>query len=683
VDGISRRQFLRAAGAAVAVGAVTVALPWTRLPFRYVGEVPRDGTPFEIRGGDADAVFPQSVASGDPTPTGAILWTRVAPERVRDGADIGLEIAADERFADVVYRTVIPSSVLVAETYHTARFDASGLLASDRHYYFRFIYHGTATRTGRLRTLPEEGAHVANLRLAVITCNVFQNGYFAAMGHVAREDVDFVVHLGDIIYEYNGQASYNGKAYRGRGLDLPSGHPRMDTRDDLEYVWARYRGDEHMVSMLERHTLIVTWDDHEVANDRFFDYDEGRHYGDPAFRLRDDAAASDAYFRAAASAFFHWLPVRIGIDPDAADPLDAITLYRRFRFGRLADLWMLDERWYRSRPPSESGVTEPDAEKVTVTQDARVDPDATMLGARQKQWLFDGLRASDRTWKVLGQQVQMSPLGLILPPAWVLVNLDAWDGYEAERQQLAAVLADVENAIVMTGDLHTGMVGYVEQDYSAAAESAGNRVAVEFMAPGVTSANLHEVIEENLPAPIDPFPGWDEVMEDVVLTGNPHLVFFNSTRYGYAIVEFTPSSATYSHFMVDKATSGVANNHKLIATYTVPAGIVRAIETFRASPSGVAALEANDVVRSADPRRHGVLSDPGAMWVVRSVEGLRRVLREEPWRAQALHEWMIALRERRFADAASVVARASLHGGLAPPRGPASTGTAAAAAVSA
>lgn len=607
-------------------------IPWARLQ-------PAAGTEdaFTITGGPAEAVFPQSVASGDPSPTGVVLWTRIRPDEAAAGHPVAVEVARDEAFTDVVHQAIIPATAVTAESYHTVRYDTQGLLDADATYYYRFIHGGTASRTGRCRTLPAADADIPRLKLALLTCNVFQNGYFTAMGHVADEDVDFVLHLGDMIYEYDGLESYNGKTFPGRGMALPSGEHQMVSRDDLEYTWARYRGDPHMQRMMERHTIIPTWDDHEVTNDRYFDHEAGVHQGDSGFSLNGDKAAIDRFFRDAAAAYFYWLPLRIEIDPEAEDPLDVITLYRRFSFGRLVDLWMLDERWYRTKPAAEGLPPDNPGEAWDQTSERRIDPSMSMLGPEQKQWLKDGLASSRAKWKAIGQQVQMAPLAATLPGTSIFLNLDAWDGYEAERQEIADALGAVDNAVVFTGDLHSYMVGEVKKDYNAQLpEPEGNTVAVEFMTPGVTSAGLGEIIEEGTGVGL--FPGEDELVEDVTLTGNPHMRMFNSTRHGYATVEFTPGSATYAAFVVDKANSGTVNNRKLIAVYTVAAGTGTISETFRASPSGMPLAEANDLVRNADPRRAGPLA--GHRVEAKDFGSVGRILKADPAQRTAVREWL-------------------------------------------
>ncbi len=614
---MTRRQFLRAAGAAAVVGAISQAVPWAGLG---KGSGALD-TAHTIHGTQRpDVFFPQSVASGDPTPSGAILWTRLAPEHINPDGKVAVEIATDAEFTDVVRRATYPAAHLRAENAHTLRIDTDGELLPNRHYHYRFIHEGQASRTGRMRTLPEKTADIERLRLAVLTCQNFRNGYFSALGHVARDDVDYVLHLGDFIYEYNGASSDDGKAYEDRGLQLPSGAPRMESREDLDYVWARNRSDPHLQAMMERHTIIATWDDHEVTNDRSFDYEAGHHVGDSSFHLNERPDAMQEFFRDGAQAYFDWLPLRIAINRDAEDPLEVITLYRDFQFGKLVHLWMLDERWYRSPPPGEALSLGP--ESVGATSESRIQPGATMLGEKQKEWLAASIGGATTRWKVLGQQVQTSPLAATLPGTSVFINLDAWDGYEADRQWLTEVLGSTENAVVLTGDLHSYLVGYVKRDYnSQGAEPDGNRVAVEFMTPAVTSGGLGEIIQSQSGKPL--MPGDDELFENFVLGANPHLVHFNSTRHGYAVVEFTKRHVRYHGYVVDKTQSGVPGNRMLMSVWECPVGQVALRELQYHSPSGIAAFESTRKPSQQDPRREGASE---GVTEVRSVAELRAAL---------------------------------------------------------
>ncbi len=567
--GMSRRQFLRAAALGAGLTAAGMALPWTHLPLGLASanQQPRA---FEITSGAAPStVFPQGIASGDPTPTGAIVWTRVRPEAA---GDVALEVASDPSFREPIYRGVVPAAEINAASDHTLRVDLDGLLSENRYFYYRFICGGTASRTGRLRTLPAADADIDRLRLGVLTCQNFQHGYFPAYGHIADADVDFLVHLGDFIYEHNGEASYAGTALPGRAMDLPSGGPRMETAADLSYVHQRYRSDEHLQRALEQHTIITTWDDHEITDNCYFNYEEGRYYGGETFRLNDDEAALTAYFAACAKAYVEYMPIRVRHDATSDNPQDHITLYRRFSFGKLVDLWMLDERWFRSTPP-------PGEERLGPNGPNRLDPEATMLGPRQRDWLTDGLVQSDRHWKVVGNPVQMTPLGFVFPGTSIFLGMDSWDGYEHERRLVADAMAQTDNVVVLTGDLHTFQAGYVQTGYND--RLADQRVAVELMTPAISSPNMAEAI---YPSPY--LPGEEEVVEAAVLLANPHLRMWNSHRYGYSVVEFTKSEATYSGYIVDKNTTHLPGNNKLFRVLRVPAGRVEIEDLHYDSPTG-------------------------------------------------------------------------------------------------
>lgn len=610
---MNRRQFLKSGGI-LAAAALAPAIPWSQL----AQAAPGRPSAHDITSGiPSDEVFPQSVASGDPTPTGVILWTRIAPEAIRSGVDVALQVAVDPSFRVPLLKSILPESQLAAAHAHTVRIDLDGLLQPGRTYHYRFIYDGTASRTGRCRTLPDPKKPLRSLKFAVASCQNLQNGHFTALGHIAREEVDFLLHLGDFIYEYAGEASYNGKTFPGRGLRLPSGAARMQDRADLDHTWATYRSDPHLQRALERHTLIATWDDHEIANDRYYDAAAKRHYGDKGFALNEDAAACDAFFRDGAQAWFDWMPARIQVERDAADPAQVIRLHRSFRFGDLVELFLLDERWHRSKQLGE--LTSPNGENVALTQSERTSPDRTLLGKEQLAWFTAGLESSPATWKAVGNGVQLAPLGALLPGTNVYVNLDAWDGYEADRQAVVASMAKTSNVVVLTGDLHTFLAGYVQKEPGAWPEPEGNRVAVEFMAGGVTSAGIGEIVEQYTRKPTS--PGDDELFENVVLAGNPHLTLFNSHRHGYSVVEFTPAYTRLSCHIVDKTNPLVEGSGKLLSVHEVPRDRVELQERFRASPSGMP-LEALGIPRASDPRRGGLAPVPPGAQVARSLHDL-------------------------------------------------------------
>jgi alkaline phosphatase D len=222
---------------------------------------------------DPDATFPQSVASGGPTPTGVILWTRVAPDAFDPGTPLGVQVAGDDDFDDPVYEGVVTDGDSVAAHDYTVKVDLDGRLDPDTEYRYRFVFDGVASRPGTCRTLPAPDDSPASVSFAVLACQNYLNGYYPALGYVADEDVDFIVHVGDFVYEsdaghFKGLGSYD---YEGRELTFPSGHDRVWGLDDYRYLYRQYRSDRFLQRALEAHTLIAGWDDHEMVNDVYWD----------------------------------------------------------------------------------------------------------------------------------------------------------------------------------------------------------------------------------------------------------------------------------------------------------------------------------------------------------------------------------------------------------------------------
>jgi alkaline phosphatase D len=354
--------------------------------------------------------------------------------------------------------------------------------------------------------------------------------------------------------------------------------------------------------MLERHTILPTWDDHEIANDRYWDYDDARYYGDDGFELNDDEQALMRFFMDGILAYHAWLPVRARLDLDAEHPFDRWWLHRSVSYGDLADLAFLDERWYRSQQPPEAGREAPSGarEQSDLSDEEREAQDRTMLGDEQRAWLEDFLADSSAVWTTIANPVQFSPAGFMLPRSSIYVNLDAWDGYEAERRRVTDALANVDNALVLAGDLHTYLVGYVQRRYGSGAGGPDNRVGVELMTPGVTSGNLIEMLEAE---GYRRQPGDDETMETAVLAANPHLEHFNSSRHGYAKVTLTREEAVYEGYVVDKSTRRVDGNRQLLTKFRVPEGEVEIEEIDRNSPTAEPAAAGPSAVTDADPRR--------------------------------------------------------------------------------
>ncbi|WP_435317145.1 alkaline phosphatase D family protein [Haloarchaeobius sp. TZWSO28] len=570
---VSRRAVLRAATATSAAAALATLVqsgaaatpvdpePTTRADRGDVFSVDREGV---------EAVFPQSVASGGPTPGGVLCWTRIAPDAYDPATDLGVEVAMDDTFTDVVFRGVVPAEAVSPDDDYCVTVDLDGLLAADRHYCFRFVYRGDASRVGRCRTLPAPDASPARLALGVLSCNNYRHGYFGALAHVASEDLDYLLHLGDFIYEYGGETDVPG-----RDIQLPSGHDLAWTLADFRHLHRTYRSDPFMQRALERHTLLHVWDDHEIVNDRWWnaetDAPETTDHpmgGDPEFMRQLSVAGI--------TAMTEYVPSRI-LEPDgrlATDRIhDEVRLYRSLRFGDLATLFLTDERLYRSPPPVEDTEDgRPDSTPPWGPGTAG-DPTRTMLGAAQRRWFVDGVTESDATWKLWGNEVLVSPLSFGKGDSQ-RQNFDAWDGFRFERRYLLREFAraGVRNLVTLTGDMHSYLVGYLLDtsdglDSPAALPPPEDRVGVEFMTPAVSSDNLAAL--GAIPASLG-----ERLADHVVRAQNPHLAWFNSSRWGYTTLELTPEDCVWTAWGVDRTENSADAEKTLLRRFRVPEGRV-------------------------------------------------------------------------------------------------------------
>lgn len=407
--------------------------------------------------------FTLGVASGDPTASAVILWTRLAPDPVagdgagampQDRVDVVWEVAADDRFADLVTGGVHTAT---PEQGHSVHADATGLEpATDYHYRFR-VGEWTSP-TGRARTLAAGSAD--RFRLAVVNCQSYESGTYAAYRHLAAEDLDLVVHLGDYIYEYPGGLG----AFVDTRASAPVGRA-VTTLADYRARYASYKLDPDLRAAHARHPFACTWDDHEVANNYMGDVQPGS----------DDTGAFLDRKAAAYQAWWEHLPVRLD-PPDGPD----LAIYRSFDVGDLVRLHLLDQRQDAAVPPcrdaQDSGLDAGDCA-------ARLGEDRTRLGADQEAWLDASLGDSRATWDLLGNPVVLA--GVDAGTDRSQYYLDTWDGFPQARERLIAQLADVDNPVVLTGDYHAGMVLDV---HAHPFDERSDVVAAELMAPPISSA---------------------------------------------------------------------------------------------------------------------------------------------------------------------------------------------------
>jgi len=522
---------------------------------------------------DADplATFPQSVASGGPTPTGVILWTRIAPDAFESGESLGVQVATDAEFDSVVYDGVVVSDERIAAHDYTVKVDLDGQLDAHSEYHYRFVYDGVASRTGRCQTLPRPDASPEEVSFAVLTCQDYLNGYYPAFHYVAEEDVDFVVHLGDFIYEsdagaFKGLGSYD---YPGREKSLPSGYDHVHDLRDYRYLYRTYRADRFMQEALESHTLIAGWDDHEIVDDVYWDRETDAPAGEHP--RGDDPEFMTGLVADAMHAWWEYLPARVEYDPSGESLQERFRLWREIEFGDLVDLVMTDERLFRD-PPREAIPT------VDNVGPHREPPGRSMLGEEQREWLLDTVTTSDATWTVWADEVLTMPFRIGSGPLSIYPVQGGWDGYTRERQRIAETIAaaDVDNFVTVTGDMHCYIAGYQQTSYPGRVTGGegvaeGERFGVEFMTPATTSINVAEALHLTR--------GWrgkvtEPLLSKLVTGMNPHIEFFDSHNWGYSTLTFDREECRYVAYSVDKTENAPDADREVMAAYRVPEGVV-------------------------------------------------------------------------------------------------------------
>jgi alkaline phosphatase D len=381
--------------------------------------------------------FALGVASGDPTESGVVLWTRLAPDPLQsDGGmapqdvEVAWEIASDDAMRNVIRRG---KSTAASKLAHSVHVEAEGL-GPDRWYWYRFRAGDVESPIGRTRTMPVADATPSELKLAFASCQHYESGLYTAYQHMAEEDLDLVLHLGDYIYEGPGKEDQVRK-HAGK---------RCETLDGYRLRHSQYRADPLLHNMHARCPWMVTWDDHDVANN---------YAGDRAVREMPDPAKFLIRRAAAYQAYYEMMPLRAKSIPHGPD----LQLYRAQSFGQLANLMMLDGRQYRT--------AQPNGDKSSDINEAYLSPNGTMLGKRQHAWVENTLTDSKATWNVLANQVLMALVDVKEGPERVF-PVDEWSGYIAERNQLMKFIDDrkIANTIVLTGDNHANWVNDLRTD---------------------------------------------------------------------------------------------------------------------------------------------------------------------------------------------------------------------------
>jgi alkaline phosphatase D len=520
-------------------------------------------------------VFPQSVASGSPTPSGVILWTRINPEAYNPEQPVALEIATDEGFETIVYRGVcgVDPESMVGRDY-TLKIDLDGKLDPATTYVYRFIHNQTRSRVGRCRTLPASDASPDRLRFAVLCCQDYLNGYYGAYHHIAREDIDYILHVGYIIYE-SAMGDFKGagsEQYTERHITHPSGEDRPRSIEDYRNIYRTYRSDRFFQEALEQHSIIARWDDHEFIKDIFWDTATGAPSGDHP--QSDNPAFMRELVADALQAWWDYTPTRVEYDPTADTFHERFQLWRTFEFGDLITLVLTDERLYRTKPHGHDHIP---LRRVMRPETGSLEQ--TMLGDAQREWFLNEMSSGEQTWTVWADTVLTLPFMVGAGPLTVYPVNTGWDGYHRERQRIFQTLAETDhtNFITLTGDMHCVLAGYQQTEYDDSLErllsrsTPSNRVGVEFMTPPITSINFAEAGNVDR--------GWRRALTEPILSRgtrwqNPHLKLFDSHHWGYSIVEWTSDACTYTVYAIDKTVDSAHATKELLAKLRVPEGCI-------------------------------------------------------------------------------------------------------------
>ncbi len=452
--------------------------------------------------------FGLGIASGEPLPDSVLLWTRLYP----DPPIQGQSATTDELLAHMAHSSGVPVDRPLKVTYEAfadaacRRRVAQGTvrtsadvgwsvharvtgLQPDRPYWYRFQCGDASSRVGHTRTAPLSHTRKDRLRLALASCQHYEQGWYAAHADMASQDLDVVLFVGDYIYESTNKKFRLREHTGGVPTDLAAYRERH----------ALYKLDADLQTCHAAHPWLCTWDDHEVDND----------YAGLSDRSRSPESSFVARRAAAYRAYFEHMPV--WPFSEGANPY---RIHRHWTWGDLVDLWMLDCRQYRSPQPCSDPLR--GGGRVVVGCDERLLPDATMLGTEQERWLAEGLASANRRWRVVAQSTQLSSTG-VNTPLGRSIYTDGWDGYASARARLFESLSSgvARNVILLGGDVHQNVAAVLRKSPN---DPLSEPVAVEFVSTSISSRGMSAATLEK------------------IRRDNPDIVFARSDERGYALV---------------------------------------------------------------------------------------------------------------------------------------------------
>ncbi len=436
--------------------------------------------------------FSLGIASGDPWANSVVLWTRIAPDPLNGGGmlqqkvPVKWEVATDERMQKVVAKGTATAE---PEWGHSVHVEVTGLQPA-RWYWYRFTVDAGSSPIGRTRTAPAQNARNNRMNFAFASCQHYEYGYYTAYKHMADENLDLVVHLGDYIYEY------------GIATSRPRKHnsAEIKTIEDYRNRYGLYKSDPLLKQVHANFPWAVIWDDHEVDNNYAGIFPEDKQTPEEFAKRR----------QAAYQVYYEHMPLRRSV----LKRDHKVEIYRRLNFGNLANMYMLDTRQYRTDQPCGDN-RKPVCPEV-------YNPKATMLGQEQEKWLMDGLKNTRTQWNIIAQQVFIAQHDSMPGPERQF-QMDQWNGYAVARKRFLEFLHQQKpsNPVVITGDIHSNWVADLKLDFDREDSPV---VGTEFVGTSISSGGDGADVTANTAA---------------ALSENPHIKFFNGQR-GYVRCSITP-----------------------------------------------------------------------------------------------------------------------------------------------
>lgn len=498
--------------------------------------------------------FSHGIASGDPTPTQIILWTRITPDDASiDFVSVRWEISKDKAFSSIFKSGSVKTSSV---RNWTVKIDATGL-DPNHIYYYRFVVGPSVSPIGKTRTLPDTSTDsgLDSVRFAVVSCSNWQHGYFNVYDYISRQDhFDALLHLGDYFYEYGADDYSGSKAGKLGRLHEP--RHEIISLDDYRTRHAQYRTDPALQAVSAKMPLITIWDDHETSNDSYKTGAENHNDGEGEWDVRKAAALR---------AYYEWMPIR---DPKAGRLKEEI--FRSYDYGDLLTLVTIETRLLARTEPLifENVADEINADPEKYKAEVLNSPEREMMGEAQIEFVTEALAKSKQKgvpWRLIANQIvmgrvlttDMAPyideatidaLAKDWPGVRDVVGLskfnlpiypDSWDGYPAARERFYSALKakGVEDIFVITGDSHE----YWVNDLTT---NTGEKMGVEM---GVTSVSSETLVK---------YMGDGTADYNLLITqSNPDVRYYNALYNGFLDLTFKPNKCEAKLIAVDTVLS--------------------------------------------------------------------------------------------------------------------------------